>query len=154
MRNFKIIILIGLIAAPFVDAKPQVRTDTTYRKNYENINDLKITKTDTGYVVSKKPLVKAPTFVGGNHALQLFIGANVKYPKNITDKDIAGTVLVKFTVDSVGAVKNVRIAKHVHFDFDEEALRVVSMLPDWNPATMDGRPIEMDMMIPIVFKKK
>ena len=146
--------LIGLIAAPFIDAKPQINTDTTYKRNYENINNLSITKTDTGYVVSKKPVVKVPTFVGGSRALQLFIASNVKYPLNAAEKNIAGTVLVKFTVDSVGAVKNVTIAKHVYYDFDQEALRVVSMLPDWNPATRDGRPIEMGMMIPIVFSKR
>ena len=57
-------------------------------------------------------------------------------------------------IDSVGAVKNVKIAKQAYHDFDQEALRVVKMLPDWNPATRDGIPIEMDMMIPIVFGKR
>ena len=147
-------IIIAMMVVPFMTAKPQVRTDTTYRKNYENINDLKITNTDTGFVVSKKPVVKAPTFVGGSRALQLFIAANVKYPRNAAEKNISGTVIVKFTVDSVGAVKNVKIAKQVFYDFDQEALRVVNMLPDWNPATRDGIPIEMDMMIPIVFGKR
>ena len=150
----KFVLLFYLIFTCIV-AQSQVKVDTAYRDNYKNINEVVYSKKDSGNAVTpKKSAVIPPTFVGGRQALQLYLQANVKYPRIAIEKGIAGTVIVKFTVDSTGAIRNPKIARNVYYDLDVEALRVVSTLPDWNPATRDGKPISMDIAIPIEFRKK
>ncbi len=155
MKKFNEVVLLALLAAPYLGVHGQIITDTAHTSNYRNINELVVSKTDSGYVVAKKKsVIIPPSFVGGRQALQLYLQANIKYPRIIAEKGITGTVLVKFTVDSSGTVINPTLVKKVHYDLDTEALRVISTLPDWNPATKDGKPVNMDMAIPIEFKRR
>lgn len=97
---------------------------------------------------------KPAVFPGGSNGMRDFIAKNLVYPAEAQAKEIHGTVYVSFTVDVAGEVANPRIATSVHKLLDDEALRVVSILPAWTPASKDGSPVDSSYILPITFGKK
>lgn len=91
-------------------------------------------------------------FPGGNTAIQKFINENLKYPEEAKSRKLEGTVVVTFSVDSMGKVKDTKVSSSVHYTLDEEAVRCIASLPEWEPASRDGRPVESSYIMPVVFK--
>lgn len=90
-------------------------------------------------------------FPGGMTELKKRIREQVNYPAEAKSKDISGTVYVNFVVDKKGAVTQAVVANSVYYLLDEEALRFVSNLPDWEPAKRDGKPVASSFILPIRF---
>ena len=44
------------------------------------------------------------------------------------------------------------ITRGVEKSLDEEAIRVISSMPKWNPGTINGTPVKVKYTLPIVFK--
>ncbi|GAG75074.1 unnamed protein product [marine sediment metagenome] len=93
-----------------------------------------------------------PHFPGGNQALQEYLASNIHYPEKAKEEGISGTVLVRFTVDESGIVKNVILDKKLHPQLDKEALRVISSMPEWQPGFQRGKAVPVELLIPVEFK--
>ena len=106
-----------------------------------NVKDSIFTKVD-----------KMPEFKGGFDNLVKFLIKNVKYPENAKNKGIEGKVFVSFTIDEIGKVTNPKIVKSVNPELDAEALRVISLLPDWIPGNNKGKIVKATLTLPINFK--
>lgn len=91
-----------------------------------------------------------PSFPGGDSALWDFIAANLKYP--VIEADVQGRVVLRFVVDKEGDIKDVKILRSIHPDFDKEAVRVVNSMPKWNVGSQNGIPVDVYFTLPIVFK--
>ncbi|MDB5267482.1 MAG: outer rane transport energization protein TonB [Hymenobacter sp.] len=84
-----------------------------------------------------------------------YIARQVQYPLDASRAQQQGTVLVDFVVGSDGKVTDVRVAKGVFPSLDSEALRVVSGMPAWQPATREGQPVAMPLTgVPVTFRLK
>ena len=92
-----------------------------------------------------------PAYPGGDAALFKFIYENVKYPPEAKEQGIQGKVILRFMIASDGAVEDVTIVRGVHPLLDEEAIRVLSILPDWKPGTQGGKPVNVWYSVPISF---
>lgn len=110
--------------------------------------------TATGADTTYFPAEEMPEFPGKEQALYKFIGDNVKYPKECRNKSIAGTVYIKFKVDRTGEITEMTVIKGVHPLIDEEAMRVVGMLPKWKPGRQEGKPVSVMYTLPIKFSLK
>ncbi len=94
-----------------------------------------------------------PEFVGGTSAMIDFIRANLIYPTSCRIKGIGGRAFLKFVVDSTGKVNNVQVLKGTGFDeLDNEALRVISSMPNWSPGKQDNKPVSVYYNLPLNFK--
>jgi len=82
-----------------------------------------------------------------------FLKKNLKYPSAARKKHIEGRVVVKFVIDSTGAVKDPRIARSVDSSLDQEALRLINMLPRWRPGEQNGHKVAVYFTMPIIFKE-
>ncbi len=91
-----------------------------------------------------------PTFKGGNEALKIYLSQNLHYPKPASK---SGTVYVGFTVEKDGTITNVVVLKGVEPILDNEALRVIRMMPAWIPAQENGKPIVSKYNLPIKFAR-
>ncbi len=98
-------------------------------------------------VVEEKPL-----FPGGDAALMQFIANNTKYPEIAKENGIQGRVFVQFVIDINGKVTSVRIARGVDPYLDQEALRVVKMIPNWTPGRQRGQAVPVNFIVPINFR--
>lgn len=93
-----------------------------------------------------------PQFPGGIKACEQFIKENLRYPD--TKSDVQGRVIVSFMVERDGSLSDIKVVRGLDPAFDEEALRVVKMMPKWSPGATDGKISVMRYTIPIIFKKE
>jgi TonB family protein len=93
-----------------------------------------------------------PEYPGGTNALLKYIQSKVKYPANAKQNGVEGKVMVQFIVDEKGNVVNPKIIKGIGYGCDEEALRVIKLLPGWIPGKQGGKPVKVKMVIPFSFK--
>ena len=81
-----------------------------------------------------------------------YLTENIKYPEMAKENGIQGKVFVQFAVWKDGTIKEVKIVKGVHKTLDNEALRVVKMMPKWNPGKQRGKTVNCRFTLPIKFK--
>ncbi len=93
-----------------------------------------------------------PSFPGGNGKLSEFLSQNVRYPVVAVENGIEGRVIVRFIVERDGSVSNVEVAKGAEASLDNEAVRVVKMMPKWNPGKQNGKAVRVNFNVPISFK--
>ena len=93
-----------------------------------------------------------PEFFGGNQAFASFLQKNLKYPRAAAQAGIQGRVFVEFTVGTDGKIEKARTIKGIGFGCDEEALRVVNLMPNWMPGKQSGRPVRVRFTLPISFQ--
>ena len=92
-----------------------------------------------------------PSFPGGEEKLALFLKDNIQYPQEAKANNKEGKVYVSFVVDATGKVTDVRMEKRMAYGMDQEAMRVVRMMPDWTPGKENGQPVAVQMTLPIHF---
>lgn len=91
-------------------------------------------------------------FPGGMNAFGKWLGSNLKYPEYARENDIQGRVVVRFVVNTDGSVGDITVVKGVEKSLDQEAVRVVSKMPKWQPAMNKGVAVRSYVTLPIGFK--
>lgn len=104
-----------------------------------------------------------PEFPGGMLAVSQFLGENTKYPEEAKKNGVQGKVFASFVVSKTGKVINPKIERGINTKpipkskrklaklLDDEALRVVSTIPDWKPAEHKGKKVSVSFIVPIIF---
>lgn len=93
-----------------------------------------------------------PQFPKGDKGLLDFITNNLRYPEQAKYNRIQGRVIVRFIVTSTGGIRDVKVLKGVNASLDNEAVRVIKILPKWQPGLSNGMPVDVYYTIPISFK--
>ncbi len=93
-----------------------------------------------------------PSYKGGAEAMMKFIVRKTRYPAHARRIQIEGKVFVSFIIGPDGSVLEAKVVKGIDKDCDEEALRVINMMPLWNPGMQGDLPVMVRMVIPIYFK--
>jgi len=107
-----------------------------------------------GLETLNKPVVLAddqPAFPGGLKAYHTFLQRNVQYPEGAKARNLAGDVYVSFVVDEAGRLLDAEVVKGVGYGLDEEALRLVRLMPRWAPAHLAGKPVRVPATLRIRF---
>ena len=99
-----------------------------------------------------EPYEYQPSFPGGASALLSFLQDNVHYPEEALKDSIQGKVVVSFIIEKDGSISNVQVARGVHPLLDKEAVRVVGLMPKWNPAKSNGDYLRVKYNVPVIFK--
>jgi protein TonB len=89
---------------------------------------------------------------GGLSAFYEYIQRNLKYPAIARRNNIEGKVFVQFVVERDGRLTDVRVLKGIGGGCDEEAVRIISGAPKWQPGKQRGRPVRVQMILPIMFR--
>lgn len=76
-----------------------------------------------------------PEFPGGMPALMEFIRKNLRHDKAEKNE----RVIIQIVVDKKGNATNPVVLRSTNPALDEEALRIVSLMPKWKPADKPGR---------------
>ena len=121
----------------------------------DEIEDLITGETQAPEVVPDAPFERVedmPEFPGGDAALLTFIAENIKYPKAAQRIGVEGRVTLSFVIDEQGAITNIEVLKGIGAGCDEEAVRVLKLLPNYSPGKQMGIPVKVKMMIPVHFR--
>ena len=99
-------------------------------------------------------------FEGGKEALADWIGENMRYPEQARRDSIGGTIFVSFIVEADGSINTESICANEVLgrkssgdlsQLKEEAIRLVSTMPRWKPATFMKKPTRSQHFLPITF---
>lgn len=93
-----------------------------------------------------------PSFMGGNSEMYKFLGKNLKYPTAAQRANIQGKVFLSFIVEKDGSITDIETLKGIGFGCDEEAMRVVKLMPKWIAGKQNGRNVRVKFTIPVFFK--
>ena len=94
-----------------------------------------------------------PSFPGGDWKLVEFINSTRRYPKKAYDAGIQGRVTCSFVVNANGSISHIHVIKSVEDSLNEEAVRILAAMPDWEPGRMEGRPVPVRVIRSISFLK-
>ncbi|TDD94571.1 energy transducer TonB [Flavobacterium cellulosilyticum] len=104
------------------------------------------TTTDSNNLIyNLDEIEKIPEFPGGMNEFYNFIRKNYTAPsKTLSDK-----VLVRFIVEKDGSLSSFKVLKSVNYDSDKEAVRVLSICPNWIPGEKNGQKVRCKFTLPI-----
>lgn len=88
-----------------------------------------------------------PLFIGGNDSLKKFISGN--FNLSVDNRCWEGRIFLKFAVEKDGTLTNIKVIRGLSDYLDKEAVRVLSIMPKWKPATRNGKPIKMFINLPM-----
>ncbi len=92
-----------------------------------------------------------PQFPGGEKAMLNFLATNIKYPEEAQKKKIGGKVILHFVINEDGKLSDVKFLKKAYPDLNREALRVINLMPDWQPGIQDGEKVKVKYTLPFNF---
>lgn len=95
-----------------------------------------------------------PEYPGGQAAMLKFIVKNIEYPTIAQENRVAGKVYVRFVVNKDGSISDVKSVRGISPELNQEAIRVIKMMPKWKPGTQRGEPVRVTFTLPINFTLK
>ncbi|MFI3321971.1 MAG: energy transducer TonB [Rikenellaceae bacterium] len=96
---------------------------------------------------------KMPGFQGGTtDAFRKWVQSKVTYPSIAEENNISGRVTLMFVVERDGSVSNIKVISSPDKSLSEECIRVIQKAPKWTPGEQRGKPVRVNVTIPITFK--
>lgn len=87
------------------------------------------------------------------YVINKFLAQNIKYPVAASFNNIEGSVIVQFIVNEDGSITDVKqVGNKAGVGMDEEAVRVVKLLPKWKPGRIHHCPVKVYFTLPVSFK--
>ena len=95
-----------------------------------------------------------PSFNGGSaNEFSQWVNSQLKYPQTAINDKVQGRIIMSFTVDTDGSVKDVKVLRGIRQDLDEMALKVVTASPKWEPGrNAEGEAVPVTMVFPVIFQ--
>jgi len=123
-------------------------------KRFDLFGDKKVDK----YYPSKKELsknkfkTKMASFEGGKNALDAYLVKSIIFPKKAELLGVSlGEVNISLEIDADGFIVGYDVLASTGDVFSQEAVRVITEMPNWNPALRDGKPVKSSYIISIPF---
>src|ERR1700749_2910073 len=115
------------------------------------ISFIAIEKTFAQDTAKSHPVDQLPAFPGGLESFYKFVNKTLRYPDVAKLVGLSGKVKVSFVIDTDGTVTHVLPVKSLGAGCTEEAIRVVSMSPKWQPGYRNGERVRLSYTMPIDF---
>jgi hypothetical protein len=83
-----------------------------------------------------------PSFPGGHQAWRTFL-EGYTYPAEAIKHETSGKLLVGFSVETDGSMKDIWLVNNLGDGTGEEAIRILKKSPKWMPASHNGVPVRV-----------
>jgi protein TonB len=141
--------------------KDLIKPETTAASPTNTILPIKKDLYD-GNELDDLPTFKACTGLKGdaqkacfNEQMKKYLQRNLRYPERAKENNKQGSVLVEFIINTNGSISGVKPANAARFhdkDLENEAIRVISKLPNLQPGKVKGESVNVRYRIPITFR--
>jgi TonB family protein len=75
------------------------------------------------------------------------------YPAEEKEAGHQGRVMVQFAINTDGSVSDVKVMRSTGYEaLDNEAVRVISSSPNWKPGMVNGQPVKVTFMFPVIYQ--
>ena len=103
--------------------------------------------------VASKPGERPASFPGGQDALLSFIKSNVVCPESELQMGEKKVVVAKFLIKPDGTASDIQITQPGGNSFDREVIRVLKMMPKWEPHMSNGTAVPVSVTQPFTFAR-
>lgn len=86
-----------------------------------------------------------------NKMLQYIYGG-LRYPRKEINKNIEGTVVVRFVIEKDGSIGGIKLLRGISNGLGQEVLRLVKSMPTWIPGYQKGVAVSVQFTLPVKFK--
>lgn len=93
-----------------------------------------------------------PQYPGGAVEFLKWLTRTLRYPSVAKVNKTQGKVVAVFYVEKDGSITGIKITKSLSTECDREALRVLKLMPKWQPGVYHDEPCRTKVCIPIVFR--
>lgn len=114
----------------------------TFECGQENENVIKRSEFDSSNMVF-------PSFPGGEKELFLFLGKNMRYPEISREAGIQGVCFLSFVINENGEISDICVLRSPGPFLSAEAVRIVNLMPNFIPGTVNGKPGSFEYLLPI-----
>ncbi|MDA9332653.1 MAG: energy transducer TonB [Saprospiraceae bacterium] len=90
-----------------------------------------------------------------NNKLSMFIGKNLKYPKDARESSVQGKAIIQFVVNKQGKLQELKLLRDPGSGCGDAALEVIKKMKDeitWIPGKQRGQKVKVQFTLPITFK--
>jgi len=108
-------------------------------------------KTETVKKPAYQFVEQMPEFPGGEEAFREFLFKNLVYPPEAQQNGIQGTVYASFFVEVDGSISDATVVRGIDPLCDDEALRIINLMPNWIPGRQNGKAVRVKFTLPIKF---
>jgi outer membrane biosynthesis protein TonB len=125
--------------------KPKEDASTTKKEEISPIAAVDVNSPE--YQINKRP-----SFPGGVGEMFRFINKNIQKPDTIM-KGGDGKVFLWFNVSEDGSISNIKVIKEIPGcpACNDEAIRLVKLMPKWDPCIEHGKAVKTDYNFPVSF---
>jgi protein TonB len=95
-----------------------------------------------------------PQFTGGDKAFAAYLSKSIRYPQQALMRHVSGRVYVSFILNAQGKVQDVHVVSGPGSGLNDEALRLVWLMPPWQPGRVNGQAVRVACTIPISFNSE
>ncbi len=92
-----------------------------------------------------------PQPVNGKDSFDKYIEENIRKPKTLTEGQ-REIVVIRFQVKISGILDSIKILRTPGTEYSQEAIRLIKEGPSWKPAQSNGKPIDDEVRVRIIFK--
>lgn len=92
-----------------------------------------------------------PMYPGGQAALIRFLHKNLRFDFEEMEPGARMEIRCRFVVDTEGNVRGINIVRSAgRQGFDEEVIRVVGKMPQWQPGIQNGKKVNVYFTLPVI----
>ena len=92
-----------------------------------------------------------PKFPEGSDAMYKFIYSKFNYEK-LAEIDVQGMIYIEFVVEKDGNLTDIKITRSLDSSCDKEAIRILRLMPKWEPGKLRNKNVRTKIKIPITIK--
>ena len=94
-----------------------------------------------------------PKFNGGDaNDFAKWVNSRLVYPEIAKDNGVEGRVVLQFTIGKDGRLQDVKVLNSPDESLAQEAVRVVSSSPKWEPGRQRDRAVKVSYTFPVIYR--
>ena len=100
-------------------------------------------------VGTKDEIDKRPEFPGGLSKFYEYVGESYQAPER---EGLQGKIIVTFVVEIDGSLTDIKVIQDIGYGTGDEAIRVLSESPKWQPGEQNGKKVRVLYSLPITIQ--
>ena len=94
-----------------------------------------------------------PTFNGRDaNEFSKWVNSQLVYPEIAKENGVEGRVILQFTIGKDGRLQDVKVLRTPDESLAQEAVRVVSSSPKWEPGRQRDRAVKVSYTFPVIYR--
>ena len=104
-------------------------------------------------VINAVNVEQKPTFQGGDvNGFSKWVNSRLVYPEQAKEMGIQGRVVLQFTIGKDGRLSDLQVLTAPDKSLADEAVRVVSSSPKWEPGRQRDRAVKVSYTFPVIYQ--